>query len=917
MTQPRGTDAGEEAQELPPAISAFSSRDPRRTVALLVGIEEYAAGERYRLDGPVNDVLRVASWLQDQGVPAENLLYRLNPLEKNLAAVRAAGIAWQPADRASIWRTLLEELSKHTGDALIIYWSGHGFGNPEQGRGVFCADTKPENQQHLNLDSLLAFLRSPAITGFMQQIVIVDACADYVRRASKVHLPNGELQRPAGDRRPVQLVWFATQLGQLAINDNLQHRGVFTEAFFAELGQHSPEPALLLNPAFVERVRARIAQRGYRFTPTYYWYQGVGGATHETPLREAAPFAVPYRHPHPTFVGRVAELLELEEAFCGEETAAPVRAVTGMGGMGKTQLAIEFVHRYRARFPDGIFWISMVNPETAPSQLAEIATSVYKLSPDTLTFDERVAYVRRAWERTGRRLIVLDNLEEPPVLDEWQFAPESGTRVLITARTTLWLAHGVQTIELKTLSREHSMQLLLALPAAKQPALDSVTDLLADAEVAREADTICERLGDLPLAVELAAYYLAATCETKRASSAQAIRIVAQVLQDYLTELDAYKIEHPSLIAELARDFTLPSGHEQNILSTFALSYTKLQPEKATDALALRLLQRAALCAPAPIPAALLARSAGFDPAERKAATRLKVAFLRLKALGLLEELPKQQYRLHILLGDYVRLQIEDAVTLRAAVVAAMSKELYAINEAGYPQAGIPYLTHARHLLPSEEAPPTEQDATLLNNLAYLLDSQGDYTGARPLYERTLAIVEQVLEPSHPDTATSLNNLASLLQAQGDYAAAQPLFERALAINEQVLGPSHPDTAQSLNNLAELLYAQGDYTAARPLLERALAICEQRLGAAHPMTIMFKQNLERVLPFAQVEVGVQAEVEDALASGTRKEHAALFQKIEELARYYAEGKKPGSAYLTLAARLRAMAAPLVEEENEI
>jgi hypothetical protein len=65
----------------------------------------------------------------------------------------------------------------------------------------------------------------------------------------------------------------------------------------------------------------------------------------------------------------------------------------------------------------------------------------------------------------------------------------------------------------------------------------------------------------------------------------------------------------------------------------------------------------------------------------------------------------------------------------------------------------------------------------------------------------------------------SLNSLAGLLQAQGDFAGARPLFERALTIREKALGPEHPDTAVSLNNLAGLLQAQGDLAGARPLLD--------------------------------------------------------------------------------------------------
>lgn len=89
--------------------------------------------------------------------------------------------------------------------------------------------------------------------------------------------------------------------------------------------------------------------------------------------------------------------------------------------------------------------------------------------------------------------------------------------------------------------------------------------------------------------------------------------------------------------------------------------------------------------------------------------------------------------------------------------------------------------------------------------LASLLQAQGDFVAARPLFERTLAIYERVLGPEHPDTATSLNNLAHLLQAQGDFVAARPLFERALTICKKVLGPEHPNTATVRDNLARLL----------------------------------------------------------------------------------------------------------------
>ena len=90
-----------------------------------------------------------------------------------------------------------------------------------------------------------------------------------------------------------------------------------------------------------------------------------------------------------------------------------------------------------------------------------------------------------------------------------------------------------------------------------------------------------------------------------------------------------------------------------------------------------------------------------------------------------------------------------------------------------------------------------------------------------------------MLGEHHPDTAQSLNNLAGLLQAQGDYAAARPLYEQALAIRKATQGERHPNTAQSLNNLAALLQDQGDLVGAKPLSSRR-GISTSRSMASHP-----------------------------------------------------------------------------------
>ena len=177
----------------------------------------------------------------------------------------------------------------------------------------------------------------------------------------------------------------------------------------------------------------------------------------------------------------------------------------------------------------------------------------------------------------------------------------------------------------------------------------------------------------------------------------------------------------------------------------------------------------------------------------------------------------------------------------------------------------------ARKLVPITPTRPR-----VLSNLAGLLQARGDFAGARPLFERALAIREKA-GADHPDTAASLSNLAGLLQARGDFAGARPLFERALAIREKA-GADHPDTAASLSNLAGLLQAQGDFETARPLFERALAIGE-KFGPIHPAVAKGLTNLAGLLR----------------TQGNLAKAQSLYQRALGICESLLEGNDPGQS----------------------
>jgi tetratricopeptide (TPR) repeat protein len=526
---------------------------------------------------------------------------------------------------------------------------------------------------------------------------------------------------------------------------------------------------------------------------------------------------------NPLFVGRELDLMALARALKVGETAAigPLAAATGLGGIGKTQLASEFAHRYGQFFAGGVFWLSFADADGVPAAVAQCGGVGAMNLPafEALQFDDQVARVRQEWQSPMPRLLIFDNCEEETLLDTWR-PKTGGCRVLITSRRATWdVSLGVQAHPLDTLPRAESIALLRKF----RPDL---------AEDDPDLDAIAAELGDLPLALHLAGSFL----KQYRADTTPAA---------YLAELRSVALlDHESLQGV---DLTVSATkHDLHVGRSFALSYNQLDSSKAVDALALGLLARAAYFAPGEsIPRDLLLSTVEQtkDAAGHRKASR---ALTRLANLGLLDVETSGALRLHRLLAAFSRTTSADA-TAQPAVEQAIIDIAYDLNMKGYPEPLLAIQSHVRVVTEAALPRNDARVATLCTNLGYHLKMISDYSGAKPLYERALAIREQVLGPNHPDTAHSLSNLAILLRRQGEYAAAKPLYERALAIREQVLGPNHPDTATSLDNLAELLRSQDDYTGAKPLYERALAIREQVLGPSHPDTTHSLNNLGKHL----------------------------------------------------------------------
>jgi tetratricopeptide (TPR) repeat protein len=600
--------------------------------------------------------------------------------------------------------------------------------------------------------------------------------------------------------------------------------------------------------------------------------------------------------PNPVFVGRGDELLQVAAALRGGDTTVAlgqVVASTGLGGLGKTQLAVELVHRYGRYFAGGVFWLSFASADEVPLQVAACAAPEF----ESRAPEERIRLVQAAWQSATPRLLVFDNCEEEVLLDGWRPA-SGGCRVLVTSRRSHWSPTlGVTALPLDLLPRVDSIELLRRYRS----------DLAPDDP---GLDAIAAELGDLPLALHLAGSYL-------RAYRADVS------LDGYLAELrQSDVVKHASLLGAGLDDSVSPTHHIQSVAQTFGLCLGRLDRGREVDRVALALLARMACMAPGePVPRQLLAKTLE-DVEPRLQADGLR----RLGAVGLVEE-GEGWLRLHRLLASFVRLE-----DLDPDPHAAVDRVLIACGEAAAEgnligaalTAVVPHITYVARMtgahperagalcdaagsalrraadfggarpwferalaIREQELGPNHPDvAASLDHLAGLLYETGQVTASVPLHRRALAIRERVRGPDHPDTATSLNSLADLLKVLGQSAAAGSLYERALAIRERVLGPDHPDTATSLNDLAGLLNGLGQAAAARPLYQRALAIRERVLGPDHPNTATSLNNLAMLLRIQGEAAAARPLLERSLAVRERvlgPEHPATAVSVGNLA----------------------------------
>jgi tetratricopeptide (TPR) repeat protein len=512
------------------------------------------------------------------------------------------------------------------------------------------------------------------------------------------------------------------------------------------------------------------------------------------------------------FVGREDAMAQLHHQLQQQERIAITAVVTGMAGVGKTELALQYAlyHKGKSTYAGGICWIG-VQGETVGVQLLDFAKSLLGLfPPEELNLRGQLDYCWARWQPPGDVLLILDDVHQYAEIQDYLPPQEQRFKVLITTRQH-WLAASFEQLRLPVLSESAALALL--------ESLIGVSRLQAEWEVGKG---LCAWLGYLPLGLELVGRFL------KRRTNWTLARMQQQLIDKGL-QLSA--LQNPSA------DMTAQRGLE----TAFEVSWEELN-QTAQD-----LGCFLSLFALAPIPWRLVVEKCLSGENEEELEDIREDELLNL---NLLQAVEGEVYQFHPLVRQFFQAKLalrEDGDELKRSFCRGMVEEAQIIPENPTKEQveavalSIPHLAESATEL--EQWLEEENLISPFEGLEYFYYGQGLYEQAEPWYEQCLAVTRRRLGEDHPDLATSFNNLALLYTSQGRYEEAEPLYLQALELCKRLLGEDHPNVATSLNNLAALYKSQGRYEEAEPLYLQALELRKRLLGENHADVAVSLNNL--------------------------------------------------------------------------
>jgi Tetratricopeptide repeat len=563
---------------------------------------------------------------------------------------------------------------------------------------------------------------------------------------------------------------------------------------------------------------------------------GLGVADAAMARRENQRFAPPIQpvrlRPRPSMlIGREGMLSELEARLePGDGTGPRIVALCGLGGAGKTSVAVEYAYRHLAEV--GVAWqFSAEDPAVLAAGFAELAAQLG--IPDSAESRDPVAAVHAVLARFASGwLLIFDNA--PDMASVAAFLPPAGPgQILITSTNPNWPG---ESLEVPVLDDDTAARFLVARTGDQ------------DLPTARE---LASALGGLPLALVQAAAYITATGQ----SQASYLALFRQRRVDLLSRGE-------------------PGGHGKTVATTWELAFKRLQQSCAS---AVGLLQLLAFYAPDAIPLHLLLRprpeltgqlSHEVIPVlvplmdDRLAADD---AVRALRQYSLVTPAADGSVSVHPLVqavtADDMTEDLARAWRQAAALLIEAAIPDHPEDPSSWPVFGA-LLPHAQAALPA--------DRRGLELMAYYLGYSGNYAAARDLLRGVHRAKEHEYGQDDPNTLISARGFARWTGEAGDAAGARDQYAALLPIMDRVLGPDHRDALIARRGLAFWTGEAGDAAGARDQYAAVVSVMDRVLGPEHPDTLIARRDL----------ASWTGEAGDA--AGARDQYAALLPVMERV-----------------------------------
>ena len=507
------------------------------------------------------------------------------------------------------------------------------------------------------------------------------------------------------------------------------------------------------------------------------------------------------------FTGRKVILEKLHDDLAGDGRAVVLaRAVYGLGGVGKTQLVLEYAHRFQADY-DLIWWIDAEQSLEISLALAELARRLGLPVTDNAAENAATALEHLRRGGAGRWLLIFDNAEDSE--DLAAFLPSGSGHVIITSRNRAWTRHAGP-VELDVFSQQESVGHLVR----HVPQLDKA-----------DARRVADALGHLPLAVEQAAAWLAET--------GMAAALYAEWLETQATS---------------ALGLNKPPDYAKPVVAAWNLSISQLRERSPAS---IRLLQILAFCSPGPISERLLYGNAMIESLQPYDGTLSKPMLSRvigeISRFALVRvDQSSSPVQVHRLVQAVIRSQMsdEEQIDARHQVHRILTGARPRQGETDDPANWSTYDIIWPHLGPSvaEECDDPRTRQLLIDWVRYQW-KHGEFEAGVALAKRLLNLWSHQLGSDHQQTLHLQFQIANVLRSQGQFEEARDLDTYVLERQRMMLGADHPHTLMTANGLSADLRALGEFQNSLTLDEATYESFRDQFGQDYPRTLVAGHNL--------------------------------------------------------------------------